>query len=378
MEKETKKVVKEEATRVSKKDVKSETKKKDQFKNVNYCGLPPVPERKLDQDLAPDRLSLIRYHEKKWVNETTLRYHFMDDPISWKGEDDQKDAVRKALQTWKDLGIGLKFIEVGNPRSAEIRIGFEPGGSWSYVGRDCIDLVPDPTKLTMNFGWSLTTPYGRDTALHEIGHALGFPHEHQNPQTGIEWNEREVYQYFKGSPNFWNRQKIQYNIIRKIASQDVGGSSWDRDSIMHYSFKAGLIVKPTEYQGRDLIPKPGLSNIDKSEALKFYPKPDATKELELIPFKSVPIEIKPTEQKNFIINPPETRNYAMSTFGEWDTVMVLFEDLNGEPQYVAGNDDSGSDLNSRISTRLLQGRKYYLRVRLYHSDGSGEGCVMLW
>ena len=27
----------------------------------------------------------------------------------------------------------------------------------------------------MNFGWDLTTPYGRVTALHEIGHPLGFP-----------------------------------------------------------------------------------------------------------------------------------------------------------------------------------------------------------
>ena len=70
---------------------------------------------------------------------------------------------------------------------AEIRIGFQPGSSWSYVGRDAIDLVSDFNERTMNFGWDLTTSYGCDTALHEIGHALGFPHEHQNPNAGIIW-----------------------------------------------------------------------------------------------------------------------------------------------------------------------------------------------
>ena len=45
----------------------------------------------------------------------------------------------------------------------------------------------------MNFGWDLT-PLGRSTtALHEIGHTLGMPHEHQNPFAGIAWDEETVY-----------------------------------------------------------------------------------------------------------------------------------------------------------------------------------------
>jgi len=35
--------------------------------------------------------------------------------------------------------------------------------------------------------------FGLDTAVHEIGHSLGFPHEYQNPKAGIVWNEEAVY-----------------------------------------------------------------------------------------------------------------------------------------------------------------------------------------
>lgn len=48
----------------------------------------------------------------------------------------------------------------------------------------------------MNFGWPLDTPYGRDTAMHEIGHALGLEHEHQNPFAGITWDIDAVRRYF--------------------------------------------------------------------------------------------------------------------------------------------------------------------------------------
>lgn len=342
------------------------------------CNLPHVPDRQLDEFIDPNRLSLIRYHEKKWVNKTVLHYYFMTNRPEWLGPDEQKQAVRDAFQKWKDLGIGLKFQEVDDPTEAEIRIGFEPGGSWSYVGRDCIDFVTDPTKRTMNFGWDLTTLYGGDTALHEIGHALGFPHEHQNPNAGIIWNEPAVYEYFGGPPNNWSQENTYYNVIRKISSAEVEGSAWDKDSIMHYWFNAGLILNPVEYQTEPLIPEDGLSPIDINEVKKFYPGDNGEGTNKLIPYLSQLLNIEPGEQLDFIITPKRTRNYTIQTFGEMDTVMVLFEETNGEPQYVDGDDDSGYDFNSQISVRFIKGKTYSLRIRLYYSSESGYGAVMLW
>lgn len=368
------------AKRSEKRTSGGEGKSKSRDEMLPCCGLPVVPERKIDDNIDPNRASLIRYNEKKWVNHTVLHYHFLSAPPQWRGEQAQQDVVRESFREWKDLGIGLEFREVADPAEAEIRIAFEGGaqGSWSYVGRDAIDLVPDRRERTMNFGWDLTTPYGHDTARHEIGHALGFPHEHQNPHAGIVWNEDRVYEYFSGPPNNWSRPTIEYNVIRKISPEAVQGSAWDKDSIMHYRFEAGLIDIPEEYRTRPLIPAPGLSAVDVAEVRKFYPENGGQPLPEISPYLSHLVDIGAGEQLDFVIKPPESRKYTMGTFGQMDTVMVLFEDVNGEPVFIAGNDDSGSDLNAQIETRLLRSRTYYLRVRLYYAQAKGHGAVMLW
>jgi hypothetical protein len=357
---------------------KTPGKKIRQQKIIAQCGLPEIPDRPLDSHIDPGRAFLIRYIEKKWVNNTVLRYYFFNSPVSWRGSDKQKQAVRNAFKEWKKLGIGLQFIEVNEPASAEIRIGFQAGGSWSYVGRDAIDLVSNSNLRTMNFGWDLTTSYGKDTALHEIGHALGFPHEHQNPNAGIVWNIDAVNNYFSGPPNNWDEGKIFHNILRKVSSAEVDGSNWDKNSIMHYQFNAGLINSPAEYKTKSLIPKAGLSNTDKAEVRKFYPDNSQKPLPELKPFLSKIVKLAAGQQIDYVIKPTVNRKYNMQTFGTMDTVMVLFEDDNGNPVYLAGDDDSGTKYNSKIENRLINGRTYYLRLRLYYSNGTGQGGVMLW
>ena len=342
------------------------------------CGLPIVPDRPLDSNIDPNRESLIRYIEKKWVNHTVLHYAFLESPEAWRGDESQKQVVSESFAAWKELGIGLKFEKVTDQADAEIRIGFRPGGSWSYVGRDAIDLVPNSNDRTMNFGWDLTTSYGRDTAQHEIGHALGFPHEHQNPNAGIVWDEEAIYSYFGGSPNFWSRDKTHHNIIRKISPSAVDGSQWDKDSIMHYQFPAGMIVIPAKYQAEPLRPEPGLSTMDIEEVRKFYPHEAEPQIPELLPYLSHLLQIDPGEQLNFMIQPRVSRKYNIQTFGTLDTVMILFEDVNGEPEYLTGDDDSGTNLNSRMEIRLIRGRTYNLRLRLYYAAATGQGAVMLW
>ena len=56
-----------------------------------------------------------------------------------------------------------------------------------------------------------------------------------------------------------------------------------------------------------------------------------------------------------MIRPDATRKYEIRTFGTSDTVMVLFEDENGELRYLAGDDDSGEDYNAHLQVKLLKG-----------------------
>ncbi len=362
----------------------------EQAKNGNhYCSLPIVPERTFSEDVNPARASAIRTYGNKWVNGTVLHYYFFDreeqdgewviyhdgkkEWKTWAGGNNQMETARRAFKIWKDLDIGLSFVEVDSRSDAKIRIGFMQGdGSWSYVGRDVL-LQPE-NKRTMNLGWDISNDI--DTAIHEIGHTLGLPHEHQNPNAGIQWNEEAVYNTLAKPPNSWPRQKTYYNIIRKIDADTVQGSNWDPNSIMHYPFDKGLIEKPEEYMN-GLYPELGLSERDKVWVKAFYPVLEP-KENELKPFQSEKLAILEGQQRSFVIHPTTTRYYDISTFGTSDTVMVLFEEENGEMQYRTADDDSGEDYNATIRVKLIKSHKYALRIRLYYADLSGETAVMIW
>jgi astacin (peptidase family M12A) len=367
----------------------------EETENYSYCALPAVPERAVSPDVHPDRLSLILLLDRKWVNGTVLHYYFFDRDTDgkfvllpngnrefrpWKTpKSAEMDVVRKAFKVWEDVGVGLSFKEVDAREEAEVRIGFMRGdGAWSFIGRDIIDLNLGPDERTMNFGWDLTRNSREiDTAVHEIGHTFGFPHEHQNPKAGIVWDEEAVYRALAGSPNFWDRSKTKRNIIDKINPDEVQGSEWDPNSIMHYPFERGLIKEPAQFRN-GLIPAGGLSARDRTWAKTFYPTLAEQGDTELHPAESVHLSITPGQQRNFIVRPTATRNYNFSTFGDSDTVMVLFEDVNGELRYLKGDDDSGEDRNASFRVRLRSGRKYVLRIRLYYATIAGETAVMMW
>lgn len=334
-----------------------------------HCSVKPRTVRVLPAGLPANRLELIRVMASKWVNGTVLHYFLTDGP------EPQHQAVRDAFNEWKNLPIGLEFVENTDRSEAEIRIGFDQAaGSWSYVGRDILGI--GTAETTMNFGWDLTDDYGHTTALHEIGHTLGLPHEHQNPFAGIVWDEQKVYDYFGGDPNNWSRDETFQNVLRKIDAGEVEGSNWDPDSVMEYWFPAGLIVQPAEYHD-GLNPAGGLSETDKQWVKRFYPTlPAAFPTLE--PFQTRTLSLKSGEQADFKLEPSASRTYQIGTFGTADAVLVLFEEVNGELRYVAGDDDSGQDRNTNISAKLFQGRHYVVRVRLTWAGGSGQTAIMYW
>ncbi len=322
-----------------------------------------------------------------------LRYYFFDKETdgqkivfdngteewrTWTTNEQEKDIVRKAFAKWKSVGIGLEFKEAGVRDEAEMRIGFmKEDGSWSYIGREILKYGRD--ERTMNFGWDLTRdPREIDTAVHEIGHTLGFPHEHQNPNAGIVWDEEAVYRTLAQKPNYWNRETTYYNIIKKIEPDTIQGSNWDPNSIMHYPFEPGLIKEPKQYYNNGLFPEGGLSLRDKMWVQKFYPALKKQDYTELKPFQSTDLAVEAGQQKDFIFEPPATKAYDMRTFGKSDSVMVLFEEVNGELRYVTASDDSGEDRNAAIQVKLFKGRKYILRVRVYYLERSGEVAVMVW
>ncbi len=378
-------------TPVAKKSAATKTTERAPQYSHRYCNARPTVAREFGPGMSADRARAINVLRDKWVNGTELNYYFFDQPtdgqdvnfadgstqfMPWAGAEAQKNVVRQAFKAWADEGIGLKFKEVASRDQAVVRIGFQAGdGAWSYVGRAVLNIGAD--QRTMNFGWSLAGDL--DTAVHEIGHTLGFEHEHQNPFAGIVWDEEKVYASLARPPNRWSRQKTFFNIIRKLDDNQVQGTEWDANSVMHYPFEAGLIKVPTQFQTQPLQPAGGLSARDKSYVKQLYPGQGPVAgfpELKLM--ESRPLNIGAGQQVDLRLLPKRSRLYEIRTFGESDVVIVLFEDVNGEMKYRGGDDDSGEDRNAYLKLRLSRGKKYVLRLRLYYADHSGETAVMWW
>ena len=347
-----------------------------------YCAARYPAPLEFARGVDPNRARLIEQTKDKWMNGTTIHYWFFDKPGKWTAAESQKKVVREAFKRWKALGIGLDFAEVANSDDADVRIAFDQtDGSWSYIGTDVRTKRSD--RRTMNFGWSLTEDpsEGMDTALHEIGHTLGFPHEHQNPFAGIVWNEPAVYKSLAAPPNRWSRATTYHNIIEKIPPDTVQGSSWDPNSIMHYPFEAGLIEKPVKYRN-GLTPAGGLSSRDRKWAFKFYPKlkgaaktrPKA--ELRLLESKS--LTLSPGQQAEYRFRPDATRSYEIRTFGAADTIVALYEKKGAKLAQIAEDDDSGTDKNAHLVVKLKAGVDYVVRVRLRYKKAKAQTALMVW
>ncbi|MGE8126035.1 matrixin family metalloprotease [Methylobacterium sp. NPDC080182] len=339
-----------------------------------FCAQPPVTPIVLPPDIRTDRAYAIYSNNKRWVSTTTLHYCFVERASnpSWSWSETEKDVVRDAFQEWKRVGIGLDFVEVERPGDAEIKIGnYHNNESWSYVGTDC--LRNEDLGRTMNFGWDVRTRWGRATALHEIGHALGLEHEHQNPNSGIVWNEEEVIRVFSGEPNNWKLPGIQHNILNKLQGISLRGSSWRPQSIMHYEFTAAMIRHPAPYNATGIAATYNLDSSDKTVILEAYPSL-RRRNIQVMRMEALPAEIG--AQAAFTFVPEDTRVYRIQTVGQSDMRVVVFEERDGEPRHHISEDDSGADANLMIETKLIAGRPYVISTRTNFVD-SRDGVGLL-
>lgn len=96
----------------------------------------------------------------------------------------------------------------------------------------------------------------------------------------------------------------------------------------------------------------------------------------LQPFQSTAVDIAAGQQLDYALKPTESRKYRIETKGTTDTLLVLFEDINGVPRMLSGDDDSGEDRNAAIVYKLFSGRNYIARLRLYYPGQSGKTSLM--
>lgn len=190
-----------------------------------------------------------------WAPGTTLRYKFRDGTIA------ARDSIRAAMATWEKFA-NIKFKQVVMTERADLRISFDPGGSWSYIGTGVLSIPA--SQPTMNIGWP--NDFARD--LHELGHTLGLVHEHQLPDAAIPWNRSKVLAYYAGPPNFWPASQTIANVLDRLDASTLTNGGFDRQSIMLYPILPELLTDPTKAVGWNQV----LSEKDKKVISTIYPK----------------------------------------------------------------------------------------------------------
>ncbi|HXN23384.1 MAG TPA: hypothetical protein VOA41_11655 [Candidatus Dormibacteraeota bacterium] len=268
-----------------------------------------------------NQVQAVRLVLRTWPNKRVITVAFKG------GSAELRKQVSLAVKPWSDVAnITLDFgydPNAANYREwstsdtqyrADVRISFdsqpEPG-YWSAIGKDSIKLSLRPPNIaSMNFeGFADELPDDwRATTLHEFGHALGFAHEHQSPNSPCDqeyrWSDDPgymrtqnihhefvpdnqgrkpgIYTVLGGAPNRWSPATIDFNLKQFAASTDWYLTSFDQSSIMKYVFQDWMyrdIVASTKsgcYGSPNLV----LSAEDQKAAGAAYPRdPQLVKQL---------------------------------------------------------------------------------------------------
>jgi hypothetical protein len=165
---------------------------------------------------------------------------------------------------------GLQF-QFSNAVDAEVRVAFEYGSSWSYVGAKALQAASDGP--TMNLGWvepDVEAPEVKRVILHEFGHALGLLHEHQHPGAAIPWDREKVYRYYQ-TKNGWSQSDVDVQVLTPADAESTVAVAYDAESIMGYWIPPELLTNPAWARQ----PTWAISAGDRALALHMYGPPPA-------------------------------------------------------------------------------------------------------
>ena len=307
---------------------------------------------------GPSGMRAVLFFRKLWVNGSTLRVRFL-------GGTAAQRAIARTQAAWWTQHANLKFTFTDAP-DAEIRISFDPtDGAWSYVGTDCRSIPQ--SEATMNLGF-----LDGGTAGHEFGHAIGFGHEHQNPQGGIQWNEARVIQDLSGPPNSWTPAQIRHNVLEKYAVDQIRGTTFDPDSIMLYFFPGNWVQSGVGTEQNEELSATDKQFVASSQGYPPTVSPTIPLQVNAAPTaESIGV---PGEEDVYTFKVTQPGRHVIETGGQTDVVMKLFGP-GSQTNLIAEDDDSGFGLNSKISADLMQG-SYFVQVRHYNrSGGTGNYTV---
>jgi hypothetical protein len=216
----------------------------------------------------PHLKSVMRSSVAIWPN-GTIPYCFYDDITQ--GE---RDTVRAAMDTWESVA-NLDFIEQNQCEDYLPATEDEEPDFRVMIDGEEISIYQIERGTDSNAAGRSTLGYSRHSqrkytfirndygvALHELGHCIGFSHEHQRP-------DRDDYISI-----WWHNIMLNYidNFYSLPLSSNTFVDVYDYDSIMHYSDTAFSRSRATTIHsfGHEIGQREHLSELDQLNAMCLY------------------------------------------------------------------------------------------------------------
>lgn len=209
-------------------------------------------------DIGPEIALLAVLTSKYWGRRRrVLTVSFMEATPN-----DLKARILSNMNAWN---IGVSFTLTGG--TGQVRISRAGQGYWSYLGTDVL-LIPQ-NRPTMNLqGFTMNTAESeyRRVVRHEVGHSLGFPHEHLRRSLISRLDVNKTIAYFRNTYG-WSEQQTRSNVLTPLSEGSIIATpNADQDSIMCYRLPGSITT--------DGLPIRGGADInatDRAFARSIYP-----------------------------------------------------------------------------------------------------------